>query len=174
MSKDNIHIPSVIFAILITAFIIVMMWQNKPEQKMPEAKAISPPCFKEGKKGWSHKLYPTEHNVWHYILFKTEIIFPEIVYTQCIMETGLNSWCVKENNNLLCMRLPNERPTTADSENKGYAVYDSWQSCLDDYDLFQKYCFTGATEADYYTFLETYGDSNYVNNLRNSKVNFPK
>lgn len=175
MNKHNIHIPSVIFAILFAGGIIYMMWLNHPEKPMLKIQAISPPSLKEGTKGWSRKAttqLPTEENVWHYIQNHCCIIFDSLVYKKVIKETGLTARWLKQNN-LTCMRLPKKRATTAIGENDGYAVYSSWQSCIDDYALFQT-MFHGKTIEDYYDFLRNYGDSNYVKILRIDDVPFPK
>lgn len=172
MSRDNIHIPSVILSILLYAGIIIYMWQNHPEQQMPKAQAVTLSVVE----GWSgdrqQKQLPTPENVWYYIQNHCCIIFDSLVYKKVIKETGLTARWLQQNN-LTCMRLPKKRATTAIGENDGYAVFSTWQSCIDDYALFQT-MFGGETIEDYYTFLKTYGDSNYVNILRIDDVPFPK
>lgn len=173
MSRDNIHIPSVIFAILLASFIIIMMWKNKPEKPMPKALSLSiPPPFLKGEARRGSSVQPTTENVWHYIQNHCCIIFDSLVYKKVIKETGLTARWLKQNN-LTCMRFPKKRATTAIGEHDGYAVYSSWQSCIDDYALFQT-MFHGKTIEDYYDFLRNYGDSNYVKILRIDDVPFPK
>lgn len=151
----------------IAALFTIKMAQEKPVS-IPQA--IRCPSF------FQHRVtLPTRHNVWHYIRNHHGLIFDSIVYQQCIRETGLTAHWVTENNNLLCLRYPKSRKTTALWIRNGYAVYPSWQSCIDDYAILQNQ-FTGKTKEDYYTFLENlpYGDSTYVDSLRTFKVTFPK
>lgn len=131
---------------------------------------LVPPPLGEVRRGL---LYPTPHNVWHYIRNHPDLLFDSLVYKKVINETGLKTKWLLAQNNLTCMRLPKKRNTTAIGEKYGYAVYSTWQSCIDDYALFQK-MFHGKTIDDYYNFLQTYGDSNYVHNLKTNKITFPK
>lgn len=110
--------------------------------------------------------------VWKYIN-RIGLQFPSIVFKQAVMESGLVSDIAINNNNILGLRKPVVRMSTATGERCGYAVYSSWESCVDDYAIFQK-GFSGATENDYYCFLKSYGDSAYVENLRNAYVTIPK
>lgn len=114
----------------------------------------------------------TRKMVWRYIK-STRMLFPHIVYKQAILESGLTSQLAKNNNNLLGMRLPHLRRTTATGTRNGYAVYPTWQACIDDYHIMQQR-FAGKTENEYYYFLRTYGDSNYVNNLKKAVVKLPE
>ena len=116
------------------------------------------------------------------------VICPEQVYAQILIESGhLNSFLVSRTNNLLGMRYPFKRQTTAigiflPDENiviKGtqeelkkyrnknhYAVYASWQDCVGDYKFWQDNCFK-LTER-YLTFLGTYyaEDDQYVAKIK--------
>lgn len=64
----------------------------------------------------------------------------DIVFAQIILESdNLSSKLVEKNNNLLGMRLPKKRNTTASNSKGGYAVYDNWYASVVDYHLFQKF-----------------------------------
>ena len=117
-----------------------------------------------------------------------KIICPDEVYAQIMIESGhLNSFLFKRANNLLGMRFPCQRKTTAigiylpeeDTIIKGtqkelrkyakknnYAVYASWTDCVADYKLWQDQCFH-LTEK-YLTFLGNYyaEDVNYVAKIK--------
>jgi hypothetical protein len=117
-----------------------------------------------------------------------KIICPDEVYAQIVIESGhMNSFLFKRANNLLGMRYPCQRSTTAigmylpeeDTIVKGtqeelrkyarknnYAVYASWTDCVADYKLWQDQCFH-LTEK-YLTFLGTYyaEDINYVAKIK--------
>lgn len=116
----------------------------------------------------------SRQEVWDYLCSCKKIKFPVIVFKQIIAETGCEGHWVRDNNNLTCMRLPKQRRTTAIGEKNGYAVYLSWQSCIDDYAIFQS-MFTGKTEDEYYDFLKRYDnvDSAYVDSIRTKKVYIP-
>ena len=91
------------------------------------------------------------------------IICPKQVYAQIMIESGhLNSFLCKRTNNLLGMRYPIKRTTTAIgiflpasnliikgtqaelkkySNQNNYAVYENWQDCVKDYKLWQEQSF---------------------------------
>lgn len=116
------------------------------------------------------------------------VICPEQVYAQILIESAhLNSFLVQKTNNLLGMRFPFKRSTTAigiflPDENiiiKGtqeelkkyrsknhYAVYASWQDCVQDYKYWQDECFRLTDR--YLTFLGTYyaEDTKYVEKIK--------
>lgn len=91
------------------------------------------------------------HNIKHEVT-KCGIKFPEIVMLQIRLETGgLQSRICKECNNLVGMKYPRKRETTAVGRDKsGAAVYDTWQDCIRDYRLWQDYMYW---RGDYYDFL---------------------
>lgn len=117
-----------------------------------------------------------------------QILCPEQVYAQILIESGhLESFLVKRAHNLLGMRYPFKRKTTAigiflPESNliiKGtqeellkfryqnhYAVYANWQSCVQDYKLWQDHCFKLTDR--YLNFLgEFYAeDTRYVEKIR--------
>lgn len=66
------------------------------------------------------------------------IIYPDVVFAQFLIESGnLESKLVRTNNNIAGMKLPRKRQTTATMSKHGYAVYDSWYSCVIDYKFWQ-------------------------------------
>jgi len=68
------------------------------------------------------------------------IIHPDIVFAQIMIESGnLSSALTKNNNNFLGMRFAHKRPTTALGSKKGYAIYNGWYSCIEDYLLYQNW-----------------------------------
>lgn len=117
-----------------------------------------------------------------------KIICPDEVYAQIIIESAhMNSFLFKRANNLLGMRFPCQRSTTAigiylpeeDTIIKGtqeelrkyakknnYAVYASWSDCVADYKMWQDQCFH-LTEK-YLSFLGNYyaEDINYVAKIK--------
>lgn len=102
------------------------------------------------------------------ILEELDIQYPEIVKAQIILETGwLKSKICHENKNLVGMKLPKSRPTTAKGAKRGHAFYSSFRSCLEDYKIWQDSRYDGSE--DYYAFLQRIGyasDTNYINKLK--------
>jgi hypothetical protein len=122
---------------------------------------------------------------------RQDIFCPNEVYAQMQLESGrLGSYLSKKANNLLGMRFPFKRATSAiglflpaknqivygtqdellkyRSENN-YAVYANWQDCVKDYKLWQKECFK--LKDKYLAFLGTYyaEDSNYISKIKSFK-----
>ena len=63
---------------------------------------------------------------------------PDVVFAQILLESNnLTSKLVSSNNNLMGMRLPKRRETTAIESRFGYAFYTSWYACVSDYLLYQ-------------------------------------
>src|SRR5574343_582969 len=76
----------------------------------------------------------------HSILIREGVQFPEVCLKQIYLETGfLSSTIYNENNNILGMKEPVYRPTTAIGSNRGHARYDNPLDCIKDYVLWQKY-----------------------------------
>jgi hypothetical protein len=139
------------------------------------------------RKSIEEKIPLTEENLKNQ-LNSNHIICPEQVYAQIMIESGhLNSYLTKKTNNLLGMRYPFKRKTSAcgiflPSSNliiKGtqaelkkyrnqnnYAVYDSWEDCVKDYKYWQVESFK-LTEL-YLAFLGNYyaEDSSYVDKIK--------
>lgn len=76
--------------------------------------------------------------LWCYILEKN-ILHPEIVYAQAVLETGnFKSKIFRENHNLFGMKLAKVRPTVATGERYKHATYCHWTDSVDDYLLWQQ------------------------------------
>ena len=101
------------------------------------------------------------------LLYKYDIQYPEIVLAQIRLETGnLSSRLCKSNKNLLGMKYPKKRDTTAVGEQFGHAKYKTYSDCIADYALWQKARYKGG---DYYTFLKDIGyaqDELYISKLQ--------
>jgi hypothetical protein len=102
------------------------------------------------------------------------ILCPDQVFAQIKIESNrLNSYLLKKTNNMLGMRYPFKRPTTAIgiyipsmdkiiigkredlraySKYPSYAVFATWQDGIKDYKLWQSYCFN--IEKVYLDFLK--------------------
>jgi flagellum-specific peptidoglycan hydrolase FlgJ len=110
----------------------------------------------------------------HYVsLNDVEVLLKEfkvkhykIVLAQIRLETGnLSSFICKNNKNLMGMKYPIHRETTAIGGNYGYAVYKTYRDCVKDYLLWQQSCYKGG---DYITFLTCrYAeDPNYIKKIK--------
>jgi len=82
----------------------------------------------------------TKENLWLTIK-AMDIMYPEIVFAQAILETGhFKSQNCQQSNNLFGMMMPNVRETVAIKKNKqGFAVYKTWMYSVQDYALYQAY-----------------------------------
>ena len=70
--------------------------------------------------------------------YTSKVRFGHILYAQILLESGgFKSELAIKANNLIGMRIPKKRLTTAVGEYKGYAVYNSWKDCVVDYILWQ-------------------------------------
>lgn len=116
------------------------------------------------------------------------VICAEQVYAQILIESAhLESYLTKRTNNLLGMRFPFRRQTTAIGiflpesnmiikgsqeelkkyrNQNHYAVFASWQECIRDYKMWQDECFKLTDR--YLTFLGTYyaEDTKYVEKIK--------
>lgn len=73
-------------------------------------------------------------------LNNSDIKYKDLFLAQSILETGhYTSEIFKQGNNLIGMKLPGKRKTTAIGTYKGYAKYSNWIHSLEDYNLWQKY-----------------------------------
>ena len=101
-------------------------------------------------------------------LSEFDIQYRNIVRAQVILETGhLTSYICKVNKNLIGMRYPKVRPTTATGSHEGHAVYDSFRASIEDYYLWQKTFYKD--KEDYFAFLRRMQyatDGSYVNKLK--------
>ena len=112
---------------------------------------------------------PTYEGVYNEIL-EQEIEFPDIVFAQCMLESGnLTSKICKENNNLFGMKVPSRRETLATGQRYGYAKYAYWQESIGDYYLYQQMLFSkkSYTRKEYLAHInKTYSETKgYVNRL---------
>lgn len=154
-------------------------------------------CYSENtysqKKGFSlsPEQIPLNNNNLKHEITRQQIFCPDEVYAQIQLESGrLNSYLSKRANNLLGMRFPFRRTTTAvgiflpaknkiilgsqqelmkyRSENH-YAVYASWQDCVKDYKLWQEECFKLSEK--YLSFLGNYyaEDLQYIQKIKTFK-----
>lgn len=121
-------------------------------------------------------------------LDELDILCPDEVFAQILIESAhLESFLSKKVNNLLGMRYPFRRQTTAigiylpDSDQiiigtqkelkkyhskNHYAVYENWQECVKDYKLWQDECFKLTDK--YLAFLGMYyaEDTKYVEKIK--------
>jgi len=121
-------------------------------------------------------------------ILKNDIQFPDVVYAQIRIESGnLKSSLLEKTNNMLGMRFPFQRSTTAiglylpakdtivygtqDELRKygrlnNYAVYEKWEDAVADYKLWQAYCFNN--QNSYLDFLgRVYAeDPHYVKKIK--------
>lgn len=74
-------------------------------------------------------------------ILECDIKFPDIVFAQAVLETGhFRSKLFQNANNLFGMKLPNKRETVAVGKTSGgYAKFESWESSVYDYSLWQNY-----------------------------------
>jgi flagellum-specific peptidoglycan hydrolase FlgJ len=104
-------------------------------------------------------------------LYFAEVIEPEIVLKQALIETGhFTSDMLWRNNNVFGMRLARVRETTAVKQMNYHAYYDHWYDSVKDYKLLQEYYISrGRDLNNYYSFLREIGyatDPNYILKLK--------
>jgi flagellum-specific peptidoglycan hydrolase FlgJ len=100
------------------------------------------------------------HSALRGMLYQENIIMPEIVLKQAILESGnFTSQLCKEQNNIFGMKYARQRKTMAIGRTPaGYAIYRSWQDAVKDYKYFQEfYQSRGRDLKDYYSFLRSIG-----------------
>ena len=87
-----------------------------------------------------------------------------------MIESGnFTSNLFKQNNNMFGMKEAKQRPTTALGAENNYAYYEDWQSCVEDYALWQSAYGRGLTDKQYLELLgSVYAeDSLYTNKIKN-------
>lgn len=102
-------------------------------------------------------------------IIRLNISHPDIVYAQCVIESGnFTSNIFKNNNNCLGIKLAKSRPTTAVGEDFGHAKYKSWQDCIRDYALWQASYARNLSKEEYLQFLgQIYAeDGSYITKLK--------
>lgn len=90
-------------------------------------------------------------------LKELDVQHADVVYAQIILESAnLKSKLFKTNNNLIGMKHPKRRLTTSLGSKHGYAHYEDWYSCLEDYVLYQGSVLRDKTlsKAQYLAFLK--------------------
>jgi len=153
-------------------------------------------CFSENSsqlnaKANSNEQIPLNAENLKFEIKRQQIFCADEVYAQMQLESGrLGSFLTKRANNLLGMRFPFKRSTTAigiflPAENRivmgtqdellkyrnenHYAVYANWQECVTDYKLWQQECFKLSDR--YLSFLGTYyaEDEKYIEKIKSFK-----
>lgn len=102
-------------------------------------------------------------------IFQLRIEHPEIVFAQCILESGrFSSQLFLKGNNCLGMMLSKVRPSVAIGVYLGHAQYEHWRDCLIDYALWQTAYARGLSSDEYLKYLDkVYAeDSLYSKKLR--------
>lgn len=67
------------------------------------------------------------------------IKYADVVFAQIILESSnLKSKLAKTNNNFIGMKRAKKRETTAIDSKNGYAKYNNWYDCINDYLLYQQ------------------------------------
>jgi uncharacterized FlgJ-related protein len=110
----------------------------------------------------------TINEVWNYA-YHLGIKHHDIFMGQVALESSyLKSNIFKTNNNMLGMKMPKQRRTTAIGEKNGFAYYRNWKDCVLDYLFYQQKYYTDDNE-DYYEFLKRMGyceKDDYVDKLK--------
>ena len=101
------------------------------------------------------------------------IKFPDIVFAQAVLESGhFKSPLFINQNNLFGMRAPKKRETTAINKGKKeYALYNDWDSSIEDYLLWQEFTLKNKgnlTRSQYFALLSRVyaSDKRYVTSLK--------
>ena len=102
------------------------------------------------------------------MLIEFKVQHYKIVLAQIRLESGnLTSFLCRENKNLLGMKFPVRRKTTAIGSDHGYAVYDNYRDCIKDMVLWQESSYKKGNNGDYILHLiDVYAeDPNYIKKL---------
>ena len=106
------------------------------------------------------------------LIEQLNIAFPDIAYSQMVVETAhFTSIVFRENNNIAGMRCAHKRPNLQTGVNRGYATYESWQHSVYDFAIWQAYCVKGMNREQYIEYLRTTyaADSTYIDKLNVEK-----
>ena len=113
------------------------------------------------------------HELLYEQINEKNIKFPDIVFAQAVLESGhFKAPLFINKNNLFGMRIPKKRETTAVNKGKkGYALYENWDSSIDDYLLWQEFTLKNRgnlTRSQYFALLgKVYAsDKRYVTSLK--------
>jgi flagellum-specific peptidoglycan hydrolase FlgJ len=110
-------------------------------------------------------------------ILECNIKFPDVVFAQAVLETGhFRSKLFQNSNNLFGMKLPKKRETVALGKTKGgYAKFNSWESSVYDYSLWQNYILNNkgeVTRKEYLVILDKiYSDSKGYSSKVNKIIN---
>jgi flagellum-specific peptidoglycan hydrolase FlgJ len=109
----------------------------------------------------------------YYQLVKNNIKFPNIVFAQCLIETGyFTSDLFYNQKNLFGMKQPRIRETKSVGISKsGYATYNTWVESIEDYRLWQQSVLKNKqniTEEEYLELLSRIyaEDKKYINKIK--------
>jgi len=81
-------------------------------------------------------------------------VYKDVVYAQCIIETGnFKSPVFKENFNLLGMRQPTQRASFSKGSNLGHAVFKNYRQCLYDRLIYDARYTSGLSRTEYLKYL---------------------
>jgi hypothetical protein len=109
-------------------------------------------------------------------LVETRVKYPEIVWSQCAIETGFKSSICRENNNFFGMKKSTLRPHVQNGENRGHAAYRNWKLSVIDYAIWQSSVglLKIKSEEKYFEYLgQSYAeDPEYVNKVKKVRDNF--
>jgi hypothetical protein len=115
----------------------------------------------------------TKENVYNEII-ANGIVFPDVVFEQCLLESKhLKSDIAIENNNLFGLRVyPNADTTYAIARNRGHLVFKHWTESVKEYARYQRRNFLDKKDV-YYKFLKSSGYAeaeNYINTLKGINI----
>jgi hypothetical protein len=112
-------------------------------------------------------------------ILKLDLLFPDVVFAQALLESGhFSSEVFKSENNLFGMKYPRQRATTSLKKGKtGYANYIHWTQSVHDYKLWQTNMISGEENINKEQYLRLLGrvyaeDKKYILKLKSiiSKV----
>lgn len=90
-------------------------------------------------------------------LKELDVQHADVVYAQIMLESAnLKSTLFRTNNNMLGMKHPKRRLTTSMGSKNGYAHYEDWYSCLEDYVMYQGFVLRNKTmtRSQYLSYLK--------------------
>lgn len=86
---------------------------------------------------------------------KYDFKYPDLIYRQAIIESGLTSSLAVNHNNLMGMFHPKKRHTTSKGKSKnGYATYETWQDCVEDRYIYDTLYLKHHSRDSYLDYLE--------------------
>ena len=157
--KTRFYLLSSLFLFLLFSVMILQVNSSGPSNSFGFARIISGiktdslPDSLEVSIDTAHVNYKNLYDE----IVKKGIKFPKIVWAQAVLESGhFKSNVFNNNKNLFGMMMPRKRNTVALPSSSLYAKYDSWQSSVYDYKLYQDYIFRNSEldEKEYYRHLD--------------------